>query len=229
MKLNDLKFLKLLPVFMRKDKDVIALSQAMDNALRDTNDHLKTASGWNAFDKLTEAELDEMAWEFDVDWYDYGASREVKAAQIKSAQLIKQRRGTTWAVSQIVSDVFGAAYVKEWPEFNGNPYEFDVVTTNPQITQEKYDQVVLLINKAKNVRSILRQIYYTNELIREIEIQPQVHDGTFTLPFCGIAHTATAKMLIQEVNHGSPIPIEVTAQESSGFFILLEGEVFIEE
>ncbi len=229
MKLSNLQFLKLLPVFMRKDADIIALSKAMDLALRDSNDHLKTASGWNSFDKLTEAELDEMAWEFDVDWYDYSANQQVKAAQIKSAQLIKQRRGTTWAVSQIVTDVFGQAYVKEWPEFNGNPYEFDVVTTNPQITQEKYDQVVLLINKAKNVRSILRQIYYTNELIREIEVQPQVHDGTFSIPFCGMEWTAETKMLSQEINHGSPIPIELTTQESSGFFILLEDEIFIKD
>ena len=186
MKLNDLKFLKLLPVFMRKEKDVIALSQAMDNALRDTTNHLKTASGWNAFDKLTEAELDEMAWEFDVDWYDYGASREVKAAQIKSAQLIKQRRGTKWAVSQIVSYVFGAAYVKEWPEFNGNPYEFDVAIFNPSITQDKYDKAVLLINKAKNIRSILRRIYFIDEVIQRISVNTKVHDGTFSIPFCGI-------------------------------------------
>ncbi len=187
MKLNDLEFLKLLPVFMRKDADFIALSKAMDNALRDSNNHLKTASGWNSFDRLTEAELDEMAYEFDVDWYDFGASREVKAAQIKSAQLIKQRRGTTWAVSQIVADVFGDAYVREWYEFGGKPYEFEVVISNPSISQEDYDRATLLINKAKNIRSVLRNIYYINETIAEIGVEPSVHTGTFSIPFCGMA------------------------------------------
>lgn len=218
MKLHDLEFLKLLPVFMRKDADIIALSKAMDNALRDSTDHLKTASGWNSFDKLTEAELDEMAWELDVDWYDYGASREIKAAQIKSAQLIKQRRGTIWAVSQIVSDCFEKAEVKEWYEFGGRPYEFDVVTTNPNITQDACDRMILLINKAKNVRSILRQIYYANEIIQEIGVQPKVHDGLFELPICGKAFPGN--YLVIGRSHEAPLSVEAAIQRQIGIFSL---------
>ena len=186
MKLSDLDFIKLLPVFMRQDKDVEALAEAMTLALRDSKGHLKTVAGWNALDRLTETELDEMAYEFDVDWYNFGASREIKINQIKSAQLIKQRRGTNWALSQALKDVFGEAYVREWYEFGGEPFTFEVAIKDPITTQEAYEHMLTLVHKAKNARSRMVQAYLLHEYKATIGLESKHHEGDFPVVMCGL-------------------------------------------
>ena len=184
MRIHDLEFIKLLPVFMRKDPAVQALAQVMTDTLADPDDHLKGASTWNRIDILTDAELDELAWEFDIDWYDYSASHEIKVSQIKNALLIKKKRGTNWSVTQILADIWGWAYVREWYEFGGEPYTFEVVVKDQITTQEMFDKLIALIDKAKNVRSRLIRVYYSEEHEIVIELGKAIHDGTFKLPLC---------------------------------------------
>lgn len=189
MRLHDLEFIKLLPVFMRKDLAVKALAETVDDLLADPDFHLKDLPAWDRIDFLTEDELDYLAWEFDIDWYDFGADQRTKARQIKSALLIKKKRGTKWAVEQILADIYGWAYVREWFETEERPYTFEVVVKNPITTQEMFDRMLAMVDKAKNVRSILLRTYFLTESKATIELLAKWHDNYFHFDQAGDLYT----------------------------------------
>ena len=161
MKVSELEFVRLLPAFMRDDEAAIALSKAMNRLIGEPSKRLKTLRVWDNIDNLNEAECDELAWELDVDWYDStGMSLEEKRATLKIAQQIKRKRGTKWAVEQLISAYFGEGYLMEWYEMYGTPYTFVALTTNAHITAQNYEKFVEAVKAAKNVRSHLAGIFY---------------------------------------------------------------------
>lgn len=161
MRISELDFLRLLPAFMRDDEAVIALSKAMNTLLGEPGKRLQTLRTWDKIDDLTEAECDELAWELDIDWYDStGMSLEKKREAIKLAQQIKRKRGTKWAVEELIRAYFGEGYVAEWYEIDGSPYTFVVMTTSTHVSAENYNKFVEAANAAKNERSHIAGIYY---------------------------------------------------------------------
>ena len=161
MKVSELEFLRLLPAFMRDDEAAIALSKAMNRLIGEPSKRLKTLRVWDNIDNLNEAECDELAWELDVDWYDStGMSLEEKQATLKITQQIKRKRGTKWAVEQLISAYFGEGYIMEWYEMYGTPYTFVALTTNPHITAQNFGKFVEAVKAAKNVRSHLAGVFY---------------------------------------------------------------------
>ena len=56
--------------------------------------------------------------------YNPGWDIEAKRATIKSSDKIYRKRGTKWAVEQVIADVFGGGFVTEWNEYGGEPYHF---------------------------------------------------------------------------------------------------------
>ena len=161
MRISELDFVRLLPVFMRDDEAVIALSDAVNKLIGEPSKRLGTIRTWDKIDELNEAELDELAWELDIDWYDsLGMGLEEKRATIKSAQQIKRKRGTRWAVERLISSYFGEGYVLEWFETGDAPYTFQVLTTNPNIAAENFAKFMEGANAAKNERSHITGVYY---------------------------------------------------------------------
>ena len=161
MKISELDFLRLLPAFMRDDEAVIALAAAMDKLLGEPGQRLATLRTWDKIDELTEAECDEMAWELDIDWYDSGGmGLEEKRETIKLAQQIKRKRGTKWAVEQLINAYFGDGIVQEWHEMDGTPYTFVVLTTEDSISEEGYHKFLKAAQAAKNERSHLAGVYF---------------------------------------------------------------------
>lgn len=161
MKVSELEFLRLLPAFMRDDEAAIALSKAMNRLIGEPSKRLKTLRVWDNIDNLNEAECDELAWELDVDWYDStGMSLEEKQATLKIAQQIKRKRGTKWAVEQLISAYFGEGYIMEWYEMYGTPYTFVALTTNTHTDAHNFEKFVEAVKAAKNARSHLAGVFY---------------------------------------------------------------------
>lgn len=160
MKLSELEFLRLLPSFMRNDEAVIALSAAMDKLLGEASERIPTIRTWDMIDELNDKELDALAWELDVDWYDDTLGIDEKRATIEAAQQIKRKRGTKWAVERLITAYFGEGYVVEWYEIGDQPYTFVALTTNEAITQEDYEKFVEAVRAAKNSRSHIAGVFY---------------------------------------------------------------------
>jgi len=132
MKITTLEFLRLLPEFMREDAAVKALAEAVESTVLIPAVRVKTARVWDQIDRLNDAQLDELAYELDVDWYSADLPIESKRAIIKSSDKVYSKRGTKWAIEQIIKDVFGGGYVTEGNKNNCEPLYFRVKTSYPK-------------------------------------------------------------------------------------------------
>lgn len=161
MKLENLDFIKLLPQFMRDDKAVQGLSAGMNKVIPKVAERVKTASTWDCIDKLSEAELDALAWELNILWYDYGADIGIKRSLVKNSDAVHQSLGTKWACENVIKSYFGSGYIEEWFEYDGEPGHFRVFSSNPTVSNEKLLEFVALLNKVKRASAKLDGIYLT--------------------------------------------------------------------
>ena len=159
MKLSDIEFLRLLPSFMRDDLAVIGLSKGIGDLVPSLADNMRLLTTWNHIDELQEAELDDLAVELNVLWYDKGASIYTKRDLIKNCMEVYRHLGTKWAVESVTKSYFGDGYINEWFEYDGEPGHFRVYSTNPSVSAEKLGEFMTLMEKVKRASSILDGIF----------------------------------------------------------------------
>ena len=124
MRLNETEMVKLLPAWMQEDGGDKGLATGCDIISRDAYARLKLLSRWDKIDQLSDAELDEMAWELNIQWYDSTAPIAAKRAVIRNSDRVYAKLGTPYAVEQIVADYFGTGEVREWYQYGGQPHHF---------------------------------------------------------------------------------------------------------
>lgn len=159
MKLHDADIIALLPLFMREDDASIGLSKGLHPILQTIIQALPKLRTWDQIDHLEERELDDLAWELDIDWYDGTAPLTAKKETIKLSDLVHMRRGTRWALEQVIATNFGPALVSEWFEYEGDPYFFRVrVEPDTPLYRERLIELFRMVQETKNVRSWLEKI-----------------------------------------------------------------------
>lgn len=158
----DIVIERLMPSFLLADRNGYAMAKAMEAGLnmmcgmiRDGVDTVLDV------DKMPEWRLDEMAWELNIEWYEWTADVDIKRAQIKGAYEYYNRLGTRLAVKRAVGDVYGSGQVEEWFEYGGEPFTFRVYTSDTQAQSEKRDKFLALLNIVKNARSVLDGVFYS--------------------------------------------------------------------
>ena len=105
MRLNETEMVKLLPAWMQEDGSDKGIATGCDIISRDAYARLKLLSRWDKIDQLNDAELDEMAWELNIQWYDSTAPIETKRAVIRNGDRVYAKLGTPYAVAQIIADL----------------------------------------------------------------------------------------------------------------------------
>lgn len=133
MNLKDVDLIKLCPAFMRNDKSNIILANGIDNIFQTWSENLDRLPVINQLDKLSESELDQLASDKNIFWYDYKASITVKRALIKNAKTVFNRLGTVWAVESVMNDYLPKTELQEWFDYDGEPGYFRIVTNNTEI------------------------------------------------------------------------------------------------
>lgn len=78
MRLNETEMVKLLPAWMQEDGSDKGIATGCDIISRDAYARLKLLSRWDKIDQLSDAELDEMAWELNIQWYFFSYFPELK-------------------------------------------------------------------------------------------------------------------------------------------------------
>ena len=78
-------------------------------------------------DDLDETVLDILAGDLKIDWYDYGASIDVKRRVVRDSWFVHKRMGSRTAVETAISDVYPYSIVEEWFEYGGDPYHFRII------------------------------------------------------------------------------------------------------
>lgn len=161
MKLSDLEFIKLLPQFMQNDCAVRGLAAGIDSIIPQLAANLETLATWDSIGKLSEAELDELAWELNILWYDKGASIDVKRNLILDSDKVYKKLGTKWAVENVINTYFGDGYITEWFQYGGDPGHFRVYSTNPTLNDSKFTEFLNLLNKVKRATAKLDGVFIT--------------------------------------------------------------------
>lgn len=161
MKLSNLDFIRLLPAFMREDAAVRGLSAGIDSIVPALSESVGRLTTWDKIDELTEAELDELAWELNILWYDKAAGIDAKREIVKNSDEVYRRLGTKWAVENVIASYFGEGFIKEWFDYQGEPGHFRVYSTNPTLTNERLLEFMNLLNKVKRASSHLDGIFIT--------------------------------------------------------------------
>lgn len=161
MKLSTLEFARLLPAFMRGDLAVQGLARGIDGIIPGLATSVQRLTTWDKIDELNESELDALAWELNIMWYDKTASIEAKRELVLNSDKVYRRLGTKWAVENVIQTYFGDGYIKEWFEYNGTPGYFRVYSTNPTLNNERLTEFLNILNKVKRHSSKLDGIYIT--------------------------------------------------------------------
>lgn len=172
MKLSNLEFVKLLPQFMQNDAAVRGLAAGIDSIVPQLAADLEKLSTWDRIDELSEAELDDLAWELNILWYDTGATIDVKRNIVRDSDQVYKKLGTKWAVERVISTYFGDGYVEEWFQHGGTPGTFRVYSSNPSISDSKLQEFLNILNKVKRASAQLEGVYIS------LTGQMNMHAGT---------------------------------------------------
>lgn len=148
----------LLPPSLKADPFIVALGEGVEIELKAAYREAETLA--NSFDvnKLPESLLDYLAHQKHVDFYNTNFPIEAKRKLVKDNTHFHRIKGTPAVVEQLIDTVFGDGQVKEWFDYNGNPFNFRVETSNQSATNERAQEFIKAINAVKNTRSHLESV-----------------------------------------------------------------------
>ena len=153
MRLKDVDLIKLCPAFMREDKTNQILAEGVSNVFITWSNDLDRLPVINQLDKLKEAELDQLASDRNIFWYNTNADISVKRSLIKNAKTVFNRLGTVWAVESVMNDYMPGTELQEWFDYDGERGYFRIVTSNTSVLKTDIQTFlnILSIIKRKSV------------------------------------------------------------------------------
>lgn len=159
MKLTDLVLLSLQTAFMQKDLTTQGFCAGLQGKLREAAFDTYKLLMYSNLDSLQDTDfghslVDELAWQFHVDYYDKSADIQTKKNLVKQSIRIHRTKGTPQAVLDLLSTAFPAdTILLEWFDYGGEPYHFKIITSGfDGYDKEKFLQA---LNSVKNARSYL--------------------------------------------------------------------------
>lgn len=191
LELKDDRLQQILPSSIASDKTVQDIAKAISVKLQFINRQTELILLLPRLDELTEALIDELAWQYHVDFYDYQADIEKKRALVRNAIAWHRYKGTPAAVEEVCSAVFQSAKVFEWWEYGGEPYHFQVRLIEEGIPDNRViDNLERAIQVTKNTRSWLDGLSFYRELMATIYLAKvmwvhknvNIYPSEFTIP-----------------------------------------------
>ena len=158
MKTRETDLKKFIPLFMRDDATVKALTDAVNDVVSHMN--LEKLRTWDQLDSMTHEELDELAWELNVLWYNAAGTLAQKREQIRTSDAVWRTLGTRYAVETVISQLFVKGKLLEFWEYEGGkPHHFSV---------EVYDPSVLTPDGEKEFRRVLELVKRKSQILDSI-------------------------------------------------------------
>lgn len=153
----------LLPVIMRAEAFNDGVADVVDMFGADVSEMTRDYSVWNAIDRMNEAQIDALADELNILWYDKLASLESKRGVVKNCKHIQAKLGTKWALEEILNLYYsGDTVVTEWfdyPRVRGDPNHFTIETEYTARTDAETRRFMTILNKVKRKSAILDKVY----------------------------------------------------------------------
>lgn len=143
-----------LPVSIASDETVLNVCDAIKGSLQEVSANTSLVLILSRLDELSEALIDELAWQYHVDFYDQTYDIAQKRELVRKALEHHRHKGTAGVVQDVVSILFENAKVEEWFDYGGQPYHFRIiVVTGPIPVVGRFNKLLEIVWEAKNVRS----------------------------------------------------------------------------
>lgn len=160
MKLQDIQLEQLLPLFMREDSANLAAARVTSEALQVFAREIAKLSTFDALDLLNTAELDALATELNVLWYDKAFTDEQKRALLLQSDQVYMKLGTVQAAQDVITSVFGESSIEEFFTYDGRPHYFRIeVKAANQLSAENEAKLLRMLEKVKRKSQWLEKIY----------------------------------------------------------------------
>lgn len=156
----------LLDCFPQKETEVIALSYALQNAIKLVIQRADESRVYCAIEQLPERILDVLAIEMRSLYYDESLPVEQKREIVKNTMQWYAKAGTPAAVEDLIQTIFGVGEVVEWFDYDEAPYTrgtFDIITS-ALMEKDMIEKFARIVQKAKNARSHIRRIMVEREV-----------------------------------------------------------------
>lgn len=171
MRLKDIDLDRLMPNFMENDACVKALNATLEPMIKELASEMKRLPMWNNLSALTDEELDNIAYEFDIPWYNNTYNREKKINIIKNNVRLMKRLGTPYTFKQIIQDIFGGCELKEAGiDYDGLPHHFQIfVASGEALDEVSYARLNYLVGRVKRASSWLDKVssIYNSDMIEQ--------------------------------------------------------------
>lgn len=162
--LDNLSLKQILPSNLATDETVSNITAVIENTLQEISAQIYMCVLLPRLDELPDNILNEIAWQYHVDFYQDTLESEIKIKLIKTSIAMHKLKGTPYAVEKVCTDVFKSAQVVENWEYGGQPYHFKVAFIQEPVTDlSKITSLINAINTAKNVRSWCDEIGFITE------------------------------------------------------------------
>ena len=163
--LNKLSLFDILPTSIMGDANVQAIAHALDPEIQSVSSDIREALIISRIEELPESVVDLLAWQLHVDFYEPDFPLAIKRRLVKNSIPMHRKKGTKWAVEEILRALGVEAKVSEWFEYGGAPYTFRVndLLLHPlhpceSWGTETYSRVRAAIIEMKNARSWLERL-----------------------------------------------------------------------
>lgn len=156
--ITEIRLIDLVPPSIRDDPTIQAAAAAIDAELQKVTAAIPTTLLMARIDELPEDVIDCLAWQFHVDFYEPGISLDQKRRLVKTAIASHRKKGTPYAVEEVVTAILEGAIVQEWFDYGGEPYYFRVIKINGQVAAEMYPKLKKAVEMVKNTRSWLEGV-----------------------------------------------------------------------
>ena len=159
--INEVSLIDLLPDNLKTDKDILAASKSIDKEFIEMAAKINSCIIFADIDNTASEIVDMLACELNLGYYDSSLPLNTRKELVKNGLLTHKISGTKSAIEELINIVFGDGTVEEWFEYDGQPYNFRVKTSNPEANTIKAQEFIKLITAYKNVRSHLESIIIT--------------------------------------------------------------------
>lgn len=151
-KIDDLKIKEILPSSL-EDEKLLAISDGIDRVLSRINNKIDKCYIYKNLENTYQEVVDEMYWEWHVDYYSEDLTLDKKIKLIRNSYVNHLRKGTPWAVENMLNDILDGYYLLEWFDYGGDPFHFKVVTEKEIPSGKVLANITKAVNITKNIRS----------------------------------------------------------------------------
>jgi len=163
---------------LKKDKNIAALAYALTPVFQTI---YKLTDSVQMFGGVPDHLLDYIAYEEAADFYDVNMSIAQKRTVIENAESIHKSKGTVAAVEDVIAPFFTNAKVREWFQYDGDPYHFQIVANEYLKNEGDIATLFKMVNVVKRKSTRLERVFFNRidgiiqeavEVDKHIEIHP---------------------------------------------------------